>query len=93
MHEPDRRLTRDELTVRLLGPLLAKGKVGRNHTTPVENVSGKGVPDHQKDDARNLVEEFLADGTLDQKVSQGRQHVWLTIKGRAVLDAARREDQ
>ena len=86
--EPARHLSRDELIVRLLNPLLAKGKVGPTHTTPIEHVYGKGVPDHQKNEARALVEEFLADGTLGEKVSQGRRHVWLKNRGRAVLEAA-----
>lgn len=87
---PARRLSRDELTVQLLGPLLAKGKLGRNHTTDITNVCGTGVPAHQKAEAKALAEEFLANVALADKVSQGRQHVWLTNRGRAVLEAARR---
>jgi hypothetical protein len=86
--EPARRLTHDELVVQVLRPLRTKGKVGRNHTTPIENTYGHGVPAHQKDEARELVEELLRTGALEEKVSQGRRHVWLTNKGLARLEAA-----
>ena len=86
--EPSRRLSEDELLVQLLRPLRAKGKAGKNHTTPVKNVYGRGVPDHQKDEARALVERLIGSGELAVKVSQGRRHVWLTTDGRARLEAA-----
>lgn len=86
--EPARRLSREELLVQLLRPLRAKGKVGRNHTTPIENTWGHGVPAHQKDEARDLVEELIRDGCLLEKVSQGRRHVWLTNAGLALLAEA-----
>jgi hypothetical protein len=85
--EAGRSLTRDELIVRCLRPLLVKKKVGRNHTTPAENIWGHGVPDHQKGEARALAEELLASGLLEEKPSQGRQHFYLTTRGAALLAA------
>jgi hypothetical protein len=79
-------LSREEMQVRLLRPLLAKGKNGPNRTTALENVWGHGIPDHQKDAAKAVVEEMLRDGLLAEKVSQGRRHVWLTSDGRKRLD-------
>jgi len=86
--EPARRLTRQELLVQVLRPLRTKGKVGRTHTTPIENTWGHGVPPHQKDETRELVEELLRGGYLEEKVSQGRRHVWTTTRGLALLDEA-----
>ena len=83
--EPGRRLDDDELLVQMLRPLLVKGKVGRNHTTPIKNTWGRGVPDHQKDEARLLVERLIGEGHLATKTSQGRRHVWLTSNGRQRL--------
>jgi hypothetical protein len=71
--------------VRCLRPLREKEKVGRNHTTPHENVWGHGVPDHQKGEARHLKEELLASGALAKKVSQRREHLWLTQEGLVLL--------
>lgn len=88
---PARRLGPAELTVQLLRPLREKGKVGRTHTTPIEHVWGHGVPDHQKNDARERVEELLRQGALEEKVSQGRRHVWLTNQGLALLAEAEQE--
>lgn len=85
---PARRLTEQQLIVQCLRPLREKGKVGRMHTTPIEHVWGHGVPDHQKDEARALVERFVADDILEEKQSQGRRHVWLTREGLALLVAA-----
>lgn len=79
---PARRdLDGDALLIRLLRPLREKGKVGRDHTTSAEHVWGHGLPDHQKAEAKRLVEALLAEGCLDEKVSQSRQHVWLTNAG------------
>lgn len=86
--EPARRLSEDELTVQVLRPLRTKGKAGRNHTTPIENTWAHGVPAHQKDEARDLVEAFIRDGYLEEKVSQGRRHVWITNEGLALLSEA-----
>ncbi len=83
-----RDLEGDELLVRLLRPLREKGKVGRDHTTSVEHVWGHGLPDHQKAEAKRLVEALLADGCLDEKVSQGRRHLWLTVAGLERLSRA-----
>lgn len=82
------RLTHWKLTIQLLRPLREKCKVGPMRTTPIENVWGRGVPDHQKDAARQLVEEFLAAAALGEKQSQGRRHVWITQRGLALLQAA-----
>jgi hypothetical protein len=41
-----------EMIVRLLRPLRQKGKLGREHTTPLEHVFGHGVPDHLKAEAK-----------------------------------------
>lgn len=86
--EPARRLAEEELLVQILRPLRAKGKVGRNHTTPIENTWGHGVPAHQKDEARDRVEALIRDGYLEEKVSQGRRHVWATQAGLALLAEA-----
>lgn len=85
---PARRLTETELVVQCLRPLREKGKVGRTHTTPIEHVWGHGVPDHQKDEARRLVDRWVTEGVLEEKPSQGRRHVWLTLVGLARLAAA-----
>ena len=74
-------LTDEQLIVRMLRPLAAKGKRGRTHTTPVENVYGRGVPDHQKGEALLLVETLVRNGFLGKKISQGRTHVWITQEG------------
>jgi hypothetical protein len=68
--------------------LREKGKVGRDHTTSVEHVWGHGLPDHQKAEAKRLVEALLAEGCLDEKVSQGRRHLWLTVAGLERLSRA-----
>lgn len=78
-------LSHDELLIRCLRPLREKGKVGRTHTTPIENVWGHGVQGHQKAQARRLVERLLASGELAEKKSQGRRHVWLTKRGTTLL--------
>ena len=83
-----RDLEGDELLVRLLRPLREKGKVGRDHTTSVEHVWGHGLPDHQKAEAKRLVEALLTAGCLDEKVSQGRRHLWLTNSGLERLSRA-----
>jgi len=86
-----RRLDQAALLVRLLRPLREKGKVGPTHTTPIENVWGRGVPDHQKAEAKELADRLLREGALDQKVSQGRRHVWLTVEGQHRLSLAEAE--
>jgi hypothetical protein len=83
---PARNLSPEELRKRLLRPLVCKGKFGRQHTTPFENLYGRGLPDHQKHLARALAEELLRSGVLKAKISQGRRHVWLTPHGRGLLD-------
>ncbi|HEY0136164.1 MAG TPA: hypothetical protein VGB85_18895 [Nannocystis sp.] len=83
-----RDLEGDELLVRLLRPLREKGKVGRDHTTSVEHVWGHGLPDHQKAEAKRLVEALLTEGCLDEKVSQGRRQLWLTNSGLERLSRA-----
>ena len=82
---PARRLGEQELVVQCLRPLREKGKVGLTHTTPIEHVYGHGIPDHQKDEARALVDRFVLDGMLLEKQSQGRRHVWLSKEGLALL--------
>lgn len=85
---PDDRipdLSDRDIELRLLRPLVVKGKVARNRTTASENVWGHGVPDHQKERARAIFDGFLRAGLLQEKASQGRQHVWVTAKGRARL--------
>ena len=86
--EAGRKLDGETMVVRLLRPLREKGKVGREHTTPIEHVYGHGIPDHLKADAKRTVEELLADGCLAEKVSQGRRHVWLRAEGQARLRRA-----
>jgi hypothetical protein len=83
-----RELDAEEMVVRLLRPLREKGKVGSEHTTPIENLWAHGFPDHRKADARDLTEALLHDGALAEKESQGRRHVWLTNVGRARLGRA-----
>ncbi len=83
-HKP----TRDELIIQLLRPLRRKGKFGRNHTTPFENVYVHGVPPHERGHARDLALELVHDGCLAEKPSGGRRHVWLTRKGLAELARA-----
>jgi len=83
-------LSEDELVVQLLGPLRRKGKVGRTHTTEFTNVWGHGVPPHQKDQARDLAEQMIRDGLLEEKPSVGRRHVWVTELGLGRLEAAGR---
>lgn len=82
---PARRLSEAELIVQCLRPLREKGKVGRTHTTPIEHVWGHGIPDHQKDQARALVEHMVTTALLEEKQSQGRRHVWLTREGLVML--------
>ena len=79
----------DDLDARLLVPMLRKGKVGRQHTTPVENVYGHGVPGHQQGEAKARVDTMIAEGLLEEKSSQGRRHVWLTNAGRARAEELR----
>jgi hypothetical protein len=83
-------LSGDEMVVQLLGPLRRKGKVGKTHTTEFTNVWGHGVPPHQKDEARELAEQMIRDGLLEEKPSAGRRHVWMTERGLARLAAAER---
>jgi hypothetical protein len=83
-------LDEEELLVRLLRPLRRKGKLGREHTTPIEHLWGHGIPDHQKAQAKELVEVLLAEGCLAEKVSQGRRPAWLTTTGLAHLAQAER---
>lgn len=90
---PARRLGELELVVQCLRPLREKGKVGRTHTTPIEHVHGHGIPDHQKDEARALVERFVLDGVLLEKQSQGRRHVWLSKEGLALLRQAEQAEE
>ena len=95
--EPARRLSEAELIVQCLRPLREKCKVGRTHTSPIESVYGHGIPDHQKNEARDLVDRLVAQGHLLEKPSQGRRHVWLSREGQArlalaELDEAREED-
>lgn len=87
---PSRALDETEMVVRLLRPLREKGKVGRNRTTAVEHLYGHGIPDHQKHAAKELVEALVREGCLDEKVSQGRRHFWLTGAGQARLSIAER---
>lgn len=74
-------LDETELLIRLLRPLREKGKLGRNKTSAFELVYGHGVPDHQKAEAKAFADRLLREGCLDEKVSQGRRHVWLTELG------------
>jgi len=85
---PIERLGRDALLVRMLRPMAAMGKFGPEHHTHVVHLYAKGIPDDQKGEARALVDELLRDGSLGEKQNVGQRHVWLTNKGRAVLDAA-----
>lgn len=87
---PPRALDETEMLVRLLRPLREKGKVGRNRTTSVEHLYGHGIPDHQKHAAKDMVETLVREGCLDEKVSQGRRHFWLTSAGQARLSLAER---
>jgi hypothetical protein len=80
-----------EMIVRMLRPLRQKGKLGRLHTTPIEHVCGHGVPDHLKAEVKAQAEQLLAEGSLSEKVSQGRRHVWLTEQGLCRLAEAERE--
>ncbi|MFZ4580989.1 MAG: hypothetical protein ACOYOB_21605 [Myxococcota bacterium] len=89
---PARRLPTRELLLKCLRPLREKGKAGRNHTTPIEHVWGHGIPDHQKDEARELVEALITSGHLLEKPSQGRRHVYLSLQGLALLDQAERDE-
>src|SRR4051794_4043931 len=57
-------LDEEELLVRVLRPLRQKGKLGREHTTPIEHLYAHGIPDHQKAQARDLVETLLTRGCL-----------------------------
>ena len=82
-------LDADELDRQILAPLLRKGKVGRQHTTPIEHLYGHGVPGHQAGEAKARAEEMLAEGLLEEKTSQGRRHVWLTNAGRARAEELR----
>ena len=82
---PRQMLDEDELLIRLLRPMRQKGKLGREHTTPIEHLYAHGIPDHEKDQAKELIEVLLVEGCLAEKVSQGRQHVWLTAMGLARL--------
>jgi hypothetical protein len=88
--DQQKRLSEDELIVQLLAPLRRKGKVSRGYTTEFTNVWGHGVPLHQKHEARELAERMIRDGLLEEKPSVGRQHVWLTARGLARLEAAER---
>jgi hypothetical protein len=81
-------LGEEEMVVRLLRPLREKGKIGRKRTTPIEHLHGHGIPDHQKDAAKEMAERLLKEGCLAEKVSQGRRHVWLTAEGQARLRQA-----
>jgi hypothetical protein len=82
------RLGRDDLLVRMLRPMAAMGKHGPEHHTNIVHLYAKGIPDDQKGEARALVEDLLRDGALGEKQNVGQRHVWLTNKGRALLDSA-----
>lgn len=88
----DSSLSEAQIVVRMLRPLAAKGKRGRTHTTPVENVYGRGIPDHQKGQALRIVDELVRDGLLGRKISQGRTHVWITREGLARLARAEQSE-
>ncbi len=89
--EPKRELDATALLIRLLRPLREKGKLGRNKTTALDLVHGHGVPDHQKAAAKAYAEQLLREGALDEKVSGGRRHVWLTEAGLRRLREAEAE--
>jgi len=76
-----KNLTNDEITIKLLQRLYKNGKTGRNHTTPLENLYGHGIPDHQKQIAKDLIDNLLSCGMLSEKQSQGRRHIWITQHG------------
>lgn len=88
---PREKLTAAEIDARILRPLFRKGKVGRTHTTPIENAWGHGIPDDQKALAKERVEALLKEGILLEKVSQGRRHVYLSPAGRTRAAALRAE--
>jgi len=91
--DPKERLTLGEIDARILLPLLRKGKVGRTRTTPIENAWGRGIPDDQKAEAKERVEELLREDVLREKPSQGRRHVYLSPKGRERAKAIREEQR
>jgi hypothetical protein len=64
------------MIVRLLRPLRQKGKLGREHTTPLEHVFGHGMPDHLKAEAKARAQQLLVEQCLAEKMSQGRRHVY-----------------
>jgi|GEM_PF-5197814 len=82
---PAPKLSDNELLIRILRPLYEKGKNGRNHTTPIESLFCHGIPDHQKEEAKALVQKWLTEGVLAEKQSKGHQHVWLTAEGRKLI--------
>jgi len=82
----EQNLSEDEIYVRILRPLRKKGKTGRNHTSPIETLYGHGIPDHQKHKAKSIIENWIEEGVLEEKPSQGRRHVWISSKGLKLLN-------
>lgn len=67
---PRRRHTR-----RVLRRLLQKGKIGGHHTE-ISHFT-RGLPDHEKNEAKEVVEALLRAGLLVEKPSVGQRHISL----------------
>jgi hypothetical protein len=60
---------------RVLRRLLQKGKIGGHHTE-IDHFT-RGLPDHEKRDAKEIVEALLRAGLLVEKPSVGQRHISL----------------
>lgn len=60
---------------RVLRRLLQKGKIGGHHTE-IDHFT-RGLPDHEKRDAKEVVEALLRAGILVEKPSVGQRHISL----------------
>jgi hypothetical protein len=60
---------------RVLRRLLQKGKIGGHHTE-IGHFT-RGLPDHEKSDAKEVVEALLRSGILVEKPSVGQRHISL----------------
>lgn len=61
---------------RVLRRLLQKGKIGGHHTE-IGHFT-RGLPDHEKNDAKEVVEALLRAGLLVEKPSVGQRHISLS---------------
>lgn len=70
---------------RVLRRLLQKGKIGGHHTE-IDHFT-RGLPDHDKSDAKDVVEALLRAGVLVEKPSVGQRHISLNRENLPAIHA------